>query len=52
MAEPPELDSAEQQKEFFWLLGVGMTMQLEEQLFGSLRPQHTMPQSSTTERHR
>jgi hypothetical protein len=36
MAEPPEIDSAEQQKEFFWLLGIGMTMwaQLEEQLFG------------------
>jgi hypothetical protein len=26
MAEPPEIDSAEQQKEFFWLLGIGITM--------------------------
>jgi hypothetical protein len=35
MAEPPEIDSAEQQKEFFWLLGIAMTVwaQLDEQLF-------------------
>ena len=59
MAEPPEINSAEQQKEFFWLLGIGMTMwaQLEEATVWylrpmSLRPQNTMPQSSTTERHR
>jgi hypothetical protein len=35
MAKPPEIDSVEQQKEFYWLLGIEITIwaQLEEQLF-------------------